>query len=90
MRILSRAERQLPRGGRPKYPWNNWTDGEIHTATRGVDFTCGPASFVAGIHVKARQLEMKAETSTDGDTVTFLFKQDPNKPVVVIMDGEED
>lgn len=96
MRILTRHERKLPsRSGRnARYDWDKWTDGEIHEAVQGKDFVCEVASFVAGIHVKARQLNMKAETTTNTEeditTVTFLFKQDPSKPIVVVTGESND
>lgn len=75
--------RVLPtRRGNTKYPWDKWTDGEIHIAVQGKDFTCSSRSFVTGVHVRAKLEGMQAETSTEelrtGDRVTFLFKKQEN------------
>lgn len=65
------TERQLPR--KTKYPWTEWTDGQKHVAKRGVDFEVPAYSFVANIHQRARLIDMRAETSTNEDEVTFIF-----------------
>lgn len=71
--------RQLPRGRRSKYPWEEWMDGEVHTAKAEVDFTCSIPSFVTGVHIKAKTNGMRAETSTSGDVVSFVFIKEEEK-----------
>ncbi len=66
------TERQLP-NVRHKYPWDVWSDGEKHTVKRGVDFNISLAGFVGSIHATAQRKGMRAETTTNGDEITFLF-----------------
>lgn len=67
-----------------RYPWELWTNGETWEVKSGVDFNCTPESFVIYLYHKARDINMKVQTSTlpaEGDKpvrIVFRFY----KPVV--------
>lgn len=58
---------------RTSYPWDEWMDGQVREATRGVDFTCTPAGFQAAVKNHARRHGKVVQTSRNGDKVTFRF-----------------
>lgn len=78
------------RRGKPKYPWNKWTDGEPWEVVRGKDFTCTPGSLVVYLYHKANELGMNVRTSIvksagkRPDRVVFQFwkQQDDARPAV--------
>jgi hypothetical protein len=65
------------RGPKPKYDWDLYTNGEVHTVVKGTDFTCGPASFRAILHQQAKRVGLVVKTSISDDIkVTFQFYKD--------------
>lgn len=51
------------RSGRPtKYPWDDWSDGQTRTLTRGIDFDCQTEAFQNAVYVYARRHNLKART----------------------------
>lgn len=44
------------KGRPPKYPWEEWTDGEARKLYRGKDFDADLISFRTMVHRKARDL----------------------------------
>lgn len=46
----------------PKYPWEEWTDGQTWILKQGEDFDCTIPSMRAIVHAKARELEQKVTT----------------------------
>jgi hypothetical protein len=73
----------MPRGRPPKYPWDTWTDGEMHTIRQSDDWERGStttfpsnvkiASFRAECHAAARRAGGKADTRIMGNVVRFRF-----------------
>ena len=62
------------RGRRAKYPWKEWTDGQIWKVEQGVDFHCSPESLRYSVHGRARVLGRKAHTAVvDDKHVVFQF-----------------
>jgi hypothetical protein len=64
---------RLP-GRKPRYPWELWTDGEVHVAKQGEDFACPAESFRTGLHVKARSIGMRVGSRYDSDAGTVAFQ----------------
>lgn len=57
-----------------KYPWQQWTDGQVWVATEGTDFTVTPAMFRASLYRVARQYDVVVRTSIrDDGSVVFQF-----------------
>lgn len=48
-------EESLEDHGLVKYPWDEWTDGDEHVITQGVDFAISIASMRAALTNKHRQ-----------------------------------
>ena len=66
---------QPKRGRPPKYPWAKWTDGELHTAVPGVDFTVSTKAIQEAIyyHAHANGLQVKTQMAFDGSGLMFRF-----------------
>ena len=54
-----------------RYPWDDWMDGKLHTAVRGIDFFVETSQFQKYVHEKARSVGLQAVTRAIGDTVYF-------------------
>lgn len=69
------------RQGAPKYPWDQWTNGEIWEVTHGKDFQCTPGSLVVYLYHKSKLLDMNVSTSIQKGKgkrparVVFKFKK---------------
>jgi hypothetical protein len=66
------------------YPWKDWLDGELWSATRGEDFFLDVKNFQSILHMRARQEGMDVETgSPEKGIVEFQFKrrETPKVPV---------
>lgn len=59
------------RGRRQMYAWDEWFDGSIWRAERGIDFQCEPESFRVQACTEAKQRGIKVQTSVEGDAVIF-------------------
>lgn len=57
--------RPAPRrtGRPPKYPWDTWLDGEVHTLQPGVDFRVSSYNMRRQILLEARKREIVVETA---------------------------
>lgn len=53
--------------GRPKYPWQSWTDGQIWRLSRGTDFKVGRESMRQAVYDWARRKGMKVTVHHAGD-----------------------
>lgn len=95
-----RNEIPLDHRSKSKYDWKSWFDGGYHTIKRGEDFTSAVSAVRQTIYMAAERWGGKANTSADGDTITFRFipngMQDGNsyKPQNIYdwakwLDGEE-
>lgn len=70
--------RQLRRGvqllkQKPKYDWNNWTNGRVWELKKGEDFHNNPTSFRTLIYNVAVRRNMIVSTSVDGDSIYLQF-----------------
>jgi len=64
-----------------KYPWESWTDGQIHICTRGVDFDVEPRRFARSAWMHADRHGLRVETTVRGRSVFLQFKPKPRRPL---------
>jgi hypothetical protein len=57
-----------------KYPWSDWTDGQVWQIVQGEDFTLSPKSMRMTIAARASTLGLRVRTTVQGNTVTFQFR----------------
>lgn len=55
----------------PRYPWDEWFDGQVRKAQRGVDFQVTAANFRYTIKAAAKRRNLVVRTKVRGDDVTF-------------------
>jgi len=41
-----------------KYPYDQWTDGEVHRAQQGVDYYCSTVGFINALRRKAKRMDV--------------------------------
>lgn len=64
---------------RARFPWDEWTNGEMYQAVQGDDFQCGPHSFTAQLRAKGEKISkpVKTRVEQNGDkgpaSVFFQF-----------------
>ena len=59
----------ISKGRPPKYPWEQWTDGQARRLYQGEDFDATLESFRTMVHRKARDMNLKAHTKiNEADT----------------------
>jgi len=59
---------------RGKYPWDEWTDGQVRRLRKGQDFQCDTRSMQAYIYLIATRRGMKGRTVIeDDDTIIIQF-----------------
>ncbi len=58
-----------------KYPWDEWTDGQIRKAIKGEDFETTAADFRSMLHAAGGRYGMKVKTRTphDQESISFQF-----------------
>lgn len=64
----------ISRTRQSKYPWSEWTDGEIWQVRKGEDFTSDVKTFVQGLYAYAKRHDMKVEVRTDADNDIAAFR----------------
>lgn len=57
-----------------KYPWAQWTNGEIWQVKTGEDFESNVKTFVQGLYAYAKRHDMKVEVRTDADNEIAAFR----------------
>lgn len=73
---MSTIERELPPrrlGGKPAYPWHEWTDGQVHTITEGTDFTVPVLTIKSTIYSYATRHRLAVTVRKRLDSLTFQF-----------------
>lgn len=55
------------------YPWPLWSNGELHTITRGVDFDLPAANMRQNLQTTASRKGFHLRSMVVGDTITFAF-----------------
>ena len=64
----------IVRTRKAKYPWDEWTNGEIWKVSKGDDFDSEPKTFVQGLYAHAKRHGGKVKVGTLGeDAVVFSF-----------------
>lgn len=58
-----------------KYPWSEWTDGQVWLAVAGEDFTCAPESFRAVLHNRATFERLSVSVRKCPDGMAFQFSR---------------
>ena len=56
-------------GRTPKYPWDEWFDGQTRVIMKGEDYTCKTESMQTILRMKIRDradLEVRTRTTDDG------------------------
>ncbi len=66
----------LPSHGNTVYDWPRWTDGKVHRARRGKDFSISAASFARSVHKHASNHGLSVTTRVKGEWVTFQFSKE--------------
>jgi hypothetical protein len=64
---------EFTRGRPPKYPWDEWTDGQWRHARRGVDYTSRDSTFQNTLYVHGHRFGLQAQTRATDTGVTFRF-----------------
>ncbi len=59
--------------GHSKYPWSEWTDGQIWKVKHGVDFDPKPTSFACCLRSYALRKGLTIRTARFGEFVVFQF-----------------
>jgi hypothetical protein len=68
------TKRGTGRGRPEKYPWDNWTNGEIWKIVAGTDFSCKAENIQGALFNAARKRGMRVKTKKlDEKTVVFQF-----------------
>ncbi len=65
-----------PRRAKQKYPWDEWTDGQVWQIVRGEDFdirTSVMRTHLSGI-ARTRKLAYRSTLVRDGDRETLVFQ----------------
>ena len=57
-----------------KYDWDTWMNGEQHSITKDIDFTCTVTTMVQMLHRRAKSVGRVVNTRTLGDMVIFVFE----------------
>lgn len=63
----------------PRYPWDQWFDGQVRKAVRGVDFEPSANSFRYTIRAAAARHGLNIRTKVRGDSVIFQATK-PTEP----------
>lgn len=63
--------RGRPLGG--AYPFEHWSDGQIWTVTKGIDFETAPGRFAHSAYSWGRTRGYKVATRVNGNTVDIQF-----------------
>lgn len=50
---------------RARFPWDDWTNGEMYQAVQGDDFQCGPHSFTAQLRAKSEKISKPVKTRVE-------------------------
>jgi hypothetical protein len=53
---------------RARFPWDEWTNGEVYQGIQGEDFQCGPHAFTAQLRARAEKLGVKVKTRVEKGT----------------------
>lgn len=61
--------------GNQKYPWQQWSDGEVWRITKGQDFAVEPRVMQGQIKVRGTKEGRATVTNVQGDTVVFTFQK---------------
>ena len=73
------AKGVFKKGRPPKYPWDEWTNGQIHTAHKGRDFKCQIDSFTKILWDHGYKTGLKCELQREGASVRFRFFKEQAK-----------
>ena len=61
--IVTDESFQENRGASLKYPWAEWSDGQVRKLTKGIDFTCEVENLQNAVYSWARRHDLKGRTS---------------------------
>jgi len=61
------------RSGNRRYPWEEWSNGEVWRVEEGKDFVVRSSSFVQAAYQYARRCGKKVRVQQGGDHVVFQF-----------------
>lgn len=68
----SRAFWRAAIGGAPKYPWEQWLDGQVWALTPKVDFSAGMRSMRVFVHQTATRRGMRVRTRIGLDGLLYI------------------
>jgi hypothetical protein len=81
--------------GPRRYPWPEWTDGDVWEIRRGEDYDVATENMRVTLHMKARDLSCKVRTRSvrgDGEGLVFQFllaKEDRAMTTVAVEDADD-
>lgn len=71
--------------GKAKYPWDEWTNGEIWEITRGVDYNPEPRRMRMRLYNRAQRYGLKVQVNVIGDRIIFVFSAPSTTPQEEVM-----
>lgn len=63
------------RGRPPVYPWSTWTNGQIHRAVHGKQFSVEPEFFGRAVRQHAKRIGKKVVVRVGKKEVRFQFEK---------------
>ena len=83
----------VPGGGTRRYPWGEWTDGDVWEIRRGQDYDVESEHMRVNLHLKAEALSRKVRTKKfrdeDGERLVFQFlPSEERQAVAIALEGD--
>ena len=73
-----------------RYPWSDWTNGQIWQARAGQDFESNIKTFVQGLYAYGKRHGLKVEVRTDPTNDVAVFRFVSGAQEAVSSDSPED
>ncbi len=73
-KVLKSHDWNRGRNRKTKYPWAEWSDGQIRFITKGKDYDCKTSSIQLAARSYARSQQMKARTEISSDPEGLFFQ----------------
>lgn len=80
----------ITRTRQSRYPWSEWTNGQIWQVKAGEDFESNIKTFVQGLYAYGKRHGLKVEVRTDMDNDIAAFRFVPGAASSDSSDVEQD
>jgi hypothetical protein len=70
--ILDSFPDDLSRGGKQKYPWDDWLNGQVWQLNKGVDYSSTPAEFRSQVYTAARKHKVSVRCAVLGNNILVI------------------